>query len=58
MAKDKHDLDSEDWVDDVEERREREIQEHARRQARKEKYLERKTSSAPSEDRAHSRTAR
>lgn len=31
-----------DWVDDAEERREKEIQEHARRQARKDKYSERK----------------
>jgi hypothetical protein len=36
MAKDKNDLDTEDWVDDAEERREREIQEHARRVARRE----------------------
>jgi hypothetical protein len=58
MAKDKHDLDTEDWVDDTEERREREIQEHARRLERLERISERKASQAPSKDRARSKTPR
>jgi hypothetical protein len=33
--KDRHDSGTDDWVDDVEERRYREEQEHARREARK-----------------------
>lgn len=37
MAKDKLDFDTEDWVDDSEERRLKEEQAHARRQARKAK---------------------
>lgn len=58
MAKDKHDLETEDWVDDAEERREREIQEHARRVARREKANQRKASSAPEKDSPRPRTAR
>ena len=45
--KDKRDKYTNDWVDDAEERRERETQEHARRQARKEKLNARTNSTAP-----------
>lgn len=41
MAKDKRDQDTRDWMDDADERRQREEQEHARRQARREKQRER-----------------
>lgn len=58
MAKDQHDLNTEDWIDDVEERREREIQEHARRQARKDKLRERQNGEASAQDSPRTRTAR
>lgn len=58
MSKGKHDLETEDWVDDVEDRRFKEEQEHARRVARREKANQRKASSASEKDSPHPRTAR
>ena len=49
--KDKRDKLTEDWVDKDDERREREIQEHARRKARQEKLRERSNSEKVETDR-------
>ena len=47
MAIDRYDFKTRDWVDEDAERRHREEQAHARRQARKEKQIERHHSEAP-----------
>jgi len=49
MAKDKRDRDTLDWVDDSEERRQREEQEYARRQARKDKHARRDSEEDPTD---------
>jgi hypothetical protein len=54
-VKDKHDKETLDWLDDSEERRLREEQEHARRKARREKH-ERLGRETTPEDRQRSRS--
>jgi hypothetical protein len=58
MAKDKRDSSMSDWVDDADERREREIQEHARRVARREKVRERQKGESAPQNRARTKTPR
>lgn len=50
--------DQTDWVDDAEERRYKEEQEHARRKARQEKYDQRQESEGPAQDRTRAKTPR